>query len=139
MLKDVNNVYAFGDAAMYVSDRMDHAWSLIKQKEHIELARTTSLSTTSRVMNIFCFMKAPKENGSTCNYKASVDGELHYNFIMENCDYRDVINKYFNPEKNFLICIGIPSLDADDSMIFSLKLFDYESNEEIRETKSVHY
>lgn len=114
-----------------MSRRLQTAWSALKQ-QYLDLAEENSREGGPG-LNFFSFLKRPRENGTNCDYlylqRLPGDPADGWDDILNQHPYKRYIENLYDSEKHFVVAVVVP--DEDDRNLTEIKMFFYETREEI--------
>jgi hypothetical protein len=106
-------------------NRIDLAWKCILD-QFFDMSKTNS-QKEGPGLNIFKFLRSPKNDKSNCEYiYAEKDGRL-WKDIIDVSPYGERIQKIYDASSMFIICVHIPLSINLDKTVGNIKLFNIET------------
>lgn len=103
------------------------AWKKIID-EYLSFAEEHS-KKEGRGISIFKFLRVAKENGNNVDYYYGDYDSYIWKMLFEECPDTEKIQKVFDEDKMFMICVSIPF--GDVQTLDSIRLFEYDTHNPI--------
>jgi hypothetical protein len=128
-MAEINENEIISELDESTQNRIDLAWKCILD-QFFDISKTNSQKEGPGV-NIFKFLRTPKNDKSNCEYLYAEKDGLLWKDIISFSPYGETIQTVYDSINMVAICVHIPLSVNIDKTVGNIKLFNIETKEEI--------